>query len=873
VQPYASSARANRGTDTNFRRIPAGVWLSVPGWPRTATLLFLLATFANAQQPDTTKRVELNLLGKTDAQSGESRRNENIHFNLVDNNLLKELNIRLGTTATIIEEFNPDRSYYGAEFGNATAAQIHLAPIQRRQKFHGSFRELHQNSIFSARSFFQAGGVKPARENDYGFQLTGKTWKRAYLTLDGGQQRLRGSVNGNVLVPMANERTPLSPNPAIDAIIARWMNAYPKELPNRPDVNPRMLNTNSPQTINNNSGSIRLDQYRKESDRFTGSYNLIMQHVQAFELVAGQNPNTDTKSHRARLTWARTWDYRTTSELTFGFDRIRSLLVPENNAVGPLVAISGLESLGPQGSIPIDRSQNLFRESGLVRRTYTNHTISAGFSVMRRQFNGKESDANRGYWSFGTDFGNDAITNFRLGLPIQHIVSIGTTDRGFRNWDSQFFVSDVWKVNKKLTLNYGLRYQPVTRPFEVNSINTIPYKSDLNNLAPQFGLAYRAAGVIRIGAGVQYGEIFPVTFQQVRFSPPGSVKLVVTTPDLLNPLGGAHSDTVKGNLYLLDPKLATPYEYQYNASWQPAFTGKWKLQIGYVGSRSHKLFLMSYRNRAHPVPGIPLTTATINERRDDPRYAEIRWVQNGSQGYYDAARVSLIAPRFHGVTFETAYWFSKTMDLGSGYTNTAYDSDSRQSRSQAEDGARSDMKGLSNFDQPHSFLFRGEFATPYKNRFLKNWTFNAIALFKSGTPFNLSTGSDGPGFGNVDGNGGDRPNLIDPSILGRTIGNPDTSRALLPRSAFAFMTLGASRGNLGRNVFRRGAIHNINASLGRSWSIHTNYKLTFRAESINLFNTAQFAEPGLELANANFGQITNTLNDGRTFRFQLMFTW
>src|SRR5262245_28055212 len=45
---------------------------------------------------DGAKRIELNLLGKTDAAAGESRRNENIQFNLVDNNALKELNIRLG---------------------------------------------------------------------------------------------------------------------------------------------------------------------------------------------------------------------------------------------------------------------------------------------------------------------------------------------------------------------------------------------------------------------------------------------------------------------------------------------------------------------------------------------------------------------------------------------------------------------------------------------------------------------------------------------------------------------------------------------------------------------------------------------------------
>ena len=60
------------------------------------------------------------------------------------------------------------------------------------------------------------------------------------------------------------------------------------------------------------------------------------------------------------------------------------------------------------------------------------------------------------------------------------------------------------------------------------------------------------------------------------------------------------------------------------------------------------------------------------------------------------------------------------------------------------------------------------------------WTVAAITLLKNGTPFTVVSGSDAPGFGNVDGNGGDRPNLLDPSILGRTIGNPDTSAKLLP---------------------------------------------------------------------------------------------
>src|SRR5881409_2055176 len=108
------------------------------------------------QQSEGNKRIELNLLGKTDAAAGESRRNENIQFNLVDNNALKELNVRLGTTATIVREFSPGSNYFGAEFGNAPASLLSV-PAGLKRASHGSLQISHLNSVFSARSFFQVG--------------------------------------------------------------------------------------------------------------------------------------------------------------------------------------------------------------------------------------------------------------------------------------------------------------------------------------------------------------------------------------------------------------------------------------------------------------------------------------------------------------------------------------------------------------------------------------------------------------------------------------------------------------------------------------------------------------------------------------------
>ena len=61
----------------------------------------------------------------------------------------------------------------------------------------------------------------------------------------------------------------------------------------------------------------------------------------------------------------------------------------------------------------------------------------------------------------------------------------------------------------------------------------------------------------------------------------------------------------------------------------------------------------------------------------------------------------------------------------------------------------------------------------------------------------------------------------------------------------------------------------MNASLARSWPLRSEMNLTFRADSINFFNTPQFAEPGADLSSPAFGKITNTLNDGRSFQLTL----
>lgn len=828
-------------------------------------------------------RTRLNLLGEVNAAGGEARRNENVRISLIDNNVLKELNQRLGVTATLLAELDPEAKYFGKVFGDAPEPSIHLEPVRSRA-VRARLYWTHNNSAVSARSFFQVGDVRPARTNRYGFELGLPVRQSGFLTVAGDQRRLRGQVNGNVLVPAIDERTPLVTDPAARRIVESILSAYPAQPPNRTDIHPRALNTNSPQDINDDRGRIRLDWAPRGRDTLSWSYQFTLQHVEAFQLVRGQNPDTTTRNHTARWSWNRAWSPTTVTDFTLGFEQTRSLLTPDESWTGPFLLFAReLEPIGGGGDLPVNRVQNRFRYGFRARLTGGTHQLTLGGELRRIQIHGYECDNHRGTFYFGSDFGTDLITNLRLGRPTEFRIAIGDPYRAFRYWEAQLYVADRWRFHPRWLMDWALRFEPVTRPLSRGRPNEVPYRSDWNNLAPRFGLAYRLPGdwgQLRWAYGLHYGQIFPATFMQVRFNPPAIIAVSVHAPDLVNPLRGIDLQRLNGEsrstVYRLDPKLSTPYEHVYSFVWQRSFANDWKLELGYVGSRAHRLLTTWWLNRARPVPGIPLTTATIDQRRPDPRYYDVRWILNGSRGYYDAAKLTLEIPRRLGLSGSLSYWFSKALDIGANYTSTASGRDARNSRSPAEDDYQKAMKGLSDFDQPHAVQLRLLWETPrlprgnsWLARALAEWQLGWVALLKSGTPFTVYTGSDGPGWGNVDGVGNDNPILLDPSILGRSIDHPDTSRQRLPRAAFAPIQPTDRSGNLGRNTFRKDGIANVNASLARRWAIRQDWSLVLRVESLNLLNHPQFDEPGFSLSAPNFGQITNTLNDGRTFQFTL----
>jgi len=814
-----------------------------------------------------------------------ARRNENVPLYQLDTNEQQDLNKRVGTTPSLNLDYPADRNAYSAEFGKVPKAGLTIRNISPAQRWHGSMGWNHQNSVLNARAFFQAGPVQPARRNVVSASAAGPAGFLGNLSFDFGSEKERGFVNGNVLVPLESERTPLTDDPEMRVVIQHYLDAYPKEAPNRTDFDPRALNTNAPQASDALNGTIRLDRKLNDSQTVFASYQSNRKRIDAFQLVAGQNPDTEIHSNLLRLSHQTSFSPEAILVAGFDFNRTRSVLKPEPNAVGPRVRVGyQIQDLGPDSEFPVDRALNQYTWSALASKQLAGgrHVLKFGGGLTRVQLNSSETIDSRGVYSFTNQFGRSAIENLLYGTPSRYAVSVGDFYRGFRNWKGQFFLGDDWQVSSAFRLGLGLRYEFEGTPVEVMQRDRLDYPCDCNNFSPRLSISYRIKdrSVLRASYSVSFGEIFPVTYQQVRNNPPLVRQLQVQDPDLLDPLQGIDLEA-PGARYsptLISPDLVAPYAHQYSLSWERLLGRGILIRLGYVGSRTIKPFFAGILNRAVIVPGIPRLPGTIDLRRPDQRYYEVYDIANGGIGYLDAAQVSLRIPSWEGLSLNASYTFSKAIDLGTDFTSTAANKDLTNGRDQSSTMAFEDRKGLSNFDSPHSFLVYYAYQLPsfgvasgVAHNLLNGWVISGTALAKRGTPLTFFVGSDAPGFGNVDGSTGDRPNLLDPSILGMTFGDPDTSEAILSRDRFGYILPGDARGNLGRNNFRKGPIRNVNLALGRTWEVDwlELKSILFRLEATNLTNTPQFDEPQHNVTSPSFGRITNTLNQGRVFQASL----
>jgi hypothetical protein len=243
-----------------------------------------------------------------------------------------------------------------------------------------------------------------------------------------------------------------------------------------------------------------------------------------------------------------------------------------------------------------------------------------------------------------------------------------------------------------------------------------------------------------------------------------------------------------------------------------------------------------------------------------------------------------------GLTFAAAYTWSKAIDTGSEATYTGVDTNSPTGKG----NAAASLRGLSGFDARQRLYVSYSYDLPwYKSqqglvgRIAGGWTISGTTTFQSGNPYTVLAGYDV----NLDGLGGDRPWIADPSFLYRSVDNgraiypcptavpagancPDTlSQSQVPGTAFIppqassyagdqrIFTAGADgTGTIGRNAFFASGMNNFDIAFMKSVKIHEDVRLTVRMEFYNLFNRTQFGVPARTLQSGTpMGRITSQI--------------
>ena len=277
-----------------------------------------------------------------------------------------------------------------------------------------------------------------------------------------------------------------------------------------------------------------------------------------------------------------------------------------------------------------------------ISYTAGNHSIKFGGDMHRNQVTNAAYGNARGSVTFlgGVLSGSSTpLEDFFAGLPFKSSVEVGNPTLQLHNWAYGLFAQDDWRATKRLTLNFGLRYEYSTVVQEAHNLlgnfdpnvglvqvntgtNRISslYKPDPTNFAPRFGFAWDTNGkgstVVRGGVGMVYETINWQSFiafnnafgpgsvptgglyNGAQIDPGGTITTGnITVKNFLNPVPW---DTPNAPLYgnpvvdctppnpcpvmTVSRNMSTPYVWNWSLSVQHAFTPNLTLEMAYVGN-------------------------------------------------------------------------------------------------------------------------------------------------------------------------------------------------------------------------------------------------------------------------------------------------
>jgi len=553
------------------------------------------------------------------------------------------------------------------------------------------------------------------------------------------------------------------------------------------------------------------------------------------------------------------------------------------------------------------------------------HQITFGVDFLHQVMHVFNTQYSNGQFSFDGTVTGLGLADFLVGRvgQLQQGADVRLNER---NKYFATYVQDAWKASPRLTLNYGVRWEPYfplrnddnqvllfdPERFARNQRSTVyvnapaglyfpgdegypgnaSSKGNLNAFGPRVGVVYDLRGegreVVRAGYSVVYDQ--PAMFHHIRSAsvPPWGSLITLNNVPLSDPFASYPGGNpfplpidrnaqfpLNGTYWTQQLDAERPTTQHFNASVQKQFGDNWAVTASYFGNRTSHLWLGMEIN-----PGVYMegaTAANLNQRR-------VLYLQNPDQGRYFASVTQLNmdgTARYDGLLIAVQKRLSNNYSLTTNYTlsECINDSDPQQfldpvyshpGEPEADRGpCAGDRRHVLNTTVVMNTPAFGNLAT---QRILGGWQVSALFQALSGSPLNVTIGRDQA----LTGWQNQRPNVNGDWKLD----NPTNDR-YFDTSVFSLPAPG-TQGNLKRNALRGPGTWNMDMALSRRFAFAGSQQIEVRAEAFNVFNLVRpgvtqqingFGGVGLPntvFTNPLFGRIT-TAADPRIMQFALKY--
>jgi len=549
------------------------------------------------------------------------------------------------------------------------------------------------------------------------------------------------------------------------------------------------------------------------------------------------------------------------------------------------------------------------------------HSYKMGFDIRRQDQFTVFNPTLRGrlvYTGLQQLVDDNALTS-TINTPLPGV----PTKQYYKYNDYFWYVQDEWRVNKKLTLSYGLRYEsPGNALNYLKALNDTvvarynndpafrmdaPPPRDTNNWAPRIGFNYRLGkgpgplgwitgdgkAVLRGG----YSRTYDLIFNNMALNIFSSFPFTLIVNPALQGAWTSIDNVRKGQIpainnplqitrTIADANFRAPLSEQFSLQIQRELGNNWALTMGGVSTKGTALF--------QSLDGNPTVPGSNGTRRVDPTRGIIRHRANSASSIYHSMQLSLEKRLSKGFSTAAHYTWSSFIDDASEVFNAS--SAGEVAVPQDSFNRRAD-RGRSTYDRPHRLSINGVWTLPFLREqkgvvgsLLGGWQVSGFLTLQSGSPFSALAGGD-PGrlLSGIDSLIGNsiRPSLAPGADLSGTLeeifarrgnlvaANPATGApANGAPNLFTQVTTASPLGNAGRNILRSDGIGNVDIALIKSFSLpFEGHKVSYRMEMYNATNTRNFGIPNASLNNANFANQWLTDGGNRRIVMGLRYTF